>query len=69
MRPVEASAEWDALPPVLRAAIEARAGRVTGASLAGEGLSTSVRLVLHIGSGDMFIKGTGRAPWTTSATG
>lgn len=59
MRPVEASAEWDALPPALRAAIEARAGRVTGTSPGGEGLSTSVRLILRTGSGDVFIKGTG----------
>jgi hypothetical protein len=59
MRPVEASAEWDALPPALRAAIETRAGAVTGTSPAGEGLSTSVRLILHTDSGDVFIKGTG----------
>ncbi len=59
MRPVQPSAEWEALPPVLRTAIETRAGTVTGTSPAGEGLSTSVRLILHAASGDIFVKGTG----------
>jgi hypothetical protein len=59
MRPVEASAEWDSLPPALQAAIETRAGTVKGTSPAGEGLSTSVRLILHTCSGDVFVKGTG----------
>lgn len=58
MRPVEASAEWKSLPAALRTAIEARAGTVTGTSPAGEGLSTSVRLILHTRSGDVFVKGT-----------
>ena len=64
MRPVEASAEWDSLPPALRAAIETRAGTVTGTSPAGEGLSTSVRLILHTKDGDLFVKGT--SPDSTS---
>ena len=59
MRPVEPSAEWESLPPALRTAIQARSGEVTGTSPAGEGLSTSVRLILHTQSGDLFIKGTG----------
>jgi hypothetical protein len=59
MRPVQESAGWDSLPPALRAGIEARAGTVTGTSPVGEGLSTSVRLILHTGSGDVFVKGTG----------
>lgn len=59
MRPVQASADWGALPPALRAAIESRAGKVTSASPAGEGLSTSVRLILHTDSGRAFVKGTG----------
>jgi hypothetical protein len=58
MRPVEASADWESLLPALRAAIQARAGVVTGTSPADEGLSTSVRLILHAESGDVFIKGT-----------
>jgi hypothetical protein len=59
MRPVEASADWDALPPALRTAIQAHAGNITGTSPAGEGLSTSVRLILHTETGNLFIKGTG----------
>ncbi|MGH3280330.1 MAG: hypothetical protein ACRDNW_14500 [Trebonia sp.] len=59
MRPVEASAEWDSLPASLRTAIQARTGKVEGASPTGEGLSTSVRLILRTESGDVFIKGTG----------
>jgi hypothetical protein len=59
MRPVEPSRAWEELPVALRDAIEARAGAVTGTSAAGEGLSTSVRLILHASSGDVFIKGTG----------
>jgi hypothetical protein len=59
MRPVEAGADWESLPPALRDAIEARAGEVTGTSPAGEGLSTSVRLILRTASGDVFVKGTG----------
>ena len=58
MWPVEASADWDSLPPSLRAAIETRAGQVTSAAPAGEGLSTSVRLILRTESGDVFVKGT-----------
>lgn len=59
MRPARASAEWDSLPASLRTAIESRAGRVKGSSPAGEGLSTSVRLILRTESGDVFVKGTG----------
>jgi len=59
MRPIEASAEWNSLPPALQTAIQSRAGNVTGTAPAGEGLSTSVRLILHTDSGDVFIKGTG----------
>jgi hypothetical protein len=59
MRPAEASAEWASLPPALRAAIQTHTGGVTGTSPAGEGLSTSVRLILHTATGDVFVKGTG----------
>jgi hypothetical protein len=59
MRPVEVSAGWDSLPLALRAAIESHAGEVKTTSPAGEGLSTSVRLILHSESGDVFVKGTG----------
>jgi len=59
MRPVEASADWDSLPTALRTAIESRAGEIIGTSPAGEGLSTSVRLILRTGAGDLFVKGTG----------
>jgi hypothetical protein len=59
MRPVEPSADWDSLPPALRIAIETRVGKVKGSSPAGEGLSTSIRLILHSESGDVFVKGTG----------
>ena len=59
MPPAQARTEWDALPAALRNAVEARAGKVTGTSPGGEGLSTSVRLILHTQSGDVFVKGTG----------
>lgn len=59
MRPVQASAGWDSLPPAVRAAVESRAGAVSAASPAGEGLSTAVRLILHAEGGDVFVKGTG----------
>ena len=59
MRPVDASADWESLPTVLRAAIETRTGKVRGSSPGGEGLSTSLRLILHAESGDVFVKGTG----------
>lgn len=59
MRPVEVSAGWDSLPPALRTAVEAQAGKVESSSPAGEGLSTSVRLILRTDSGDVFVKGTG----------
>jgi hypothetical protein len=59
MRPVEATAGWATLPPALRTAIESRAGKVRATSPAGEGLSTSVRLILRSESGDVFVKGTG----------
>lgn len=57
--PKEDSAGWESLPPALRAAIESRTGRVKDTSPAGEGLSTSVRLILHTETGDVFAKGTG----------
>jgi hypothetical protein len=57
--PKEDSAGWESLPPALRAAIESCAGTVTGTSPGGEGLSTSVRLILHTETGDVFVKGTG----------
>jgi hypothetical protein len=59
LRPVEESAGWEALPPALRDAIQARTGLVTRADAHGEGLSTSVRLVLRTADGDVFAKGTG----------
>jgi hypothetical protein len=57
--PRQDSAGWESLPPALRAAIESRTGKVNDTSPAGEGLSTSVRLILHTDNGDMFVKGTG----------
>lgn len=59
MRSVEPGAAWGDLPAALRAAIESRTGPVLEASAAGEGLSTSVRIVLHAERGDVFVKGTG----------
>jgi hypothetical protein len=59
MRPVEPSTGWDALPAPVRRKIESWIGNVKSASPAGEGLSTSVRLILHLEAGDVFIKGTG----------
>jgi hypothetical protein len=59
MRPVEPSAVWDELPRALRDAIESRTGPVLRTSAGGEGLGTSVRLVLHMAEGGVFIKGTG----------
>jgi hypothetical protein len=59
MRPVEASSAWESLPPALHAAIQSHTGQISGTSPAGEGLSTSVRLILHAETGDIFIKGTG----------
>lgn len=59
MRSVEAGAVWGELPGVLRDAVESRTGPVLGASAGGEGLSTSVRLVLRTAGGEVFVKGTG----------
>lgn len=59
MRPVEPSVEWEELPAGLRTEIESRTGPVLDASAAGEGLSTSFRLILHTAREDVFVKGTG----------
>lgn len=61
MRPPEPGEAWEQLPAAIREEIESRAGRVYGTSPGGEGLSTSVRLILHSESGDVFIKGTSPA--------
>jgi hypothetical protein len=53
------SVEWDELPAAAREAVEQHTGPVTGTSPAGEGMSTSLRLILHTGNGDVFVKGTG----------
>lgn len=59
MRPVEAGAAWDGLPAAIREQVESRTGKVKGTSPGGEGLSTSVRLIVHGERADVFIKGTG----------
>jgi hypothetical protein len=50
---------WDQLPGPVRAAIEEHTGPVTETSPAGDGMSTTVRLILHAPAGDVFVKGTG----------
>lgn len=54
-----ASVEWGGLPVAVRDAIEEHTGPVTGTSPGGEGMSTSLRLILHTKNGDVFVKGTG----------
>lgn len=49
---------WDALPAGVRHAIEQHTGPVQAAEPAGEGLGTSLRLILRSGSGSVFAKGT-----------
>ena len=50
---------WHELPARLRAAIEAHAGPVTRSEPGGDGLSSSVRLILHTARGRVFAKGCG----------
>lgn len=60
MRPDEKpGAVWDELPAALRDRIKKNTGPVLRAVSHGEGLSTSVRLILHTADGDVFVKGTG----------
>jgi hypothetical protein len=56
---LSASAEWDELPAAVREAVEQHTGPVAGTSPGGEGMSTSLRLILHTARGDVFAKGTG----------
>jgi hypothetical protein len=51
--------QWHELPAEVRAAIQDRAGLVTGTESGGEGLSSSLRLILHTASGSVFVKGCG----------
>jgi hypothetical protein len=53
------SVAWDDLPAPVREAVERHTGPVTGTSPGGEGMSTTVRLILHTADGSVFIKGTG----------
>jgi hypothetical protein len=50
---------WHELPARVRAAIEEHAGPVTGCEPAGEGLSSSLRLILRTARGSVFAKGCG----------
>jgi hypothetical protein len=50
---------WDGLPAGVRQAIEQHTGPVQATDPAGEGLSTSLRLVLRTSRGSVFVKGTG----------
>ncbi len=59
MSPAAVNTDWGSLPREIRNEIEAHVGDVTATSPAGEGMSTTVRLVLHTPSEDLFIKGTG----------
>jgi hypothetical protein len=51
--------QWDELPASVRSAIEEHTGPVKETEPGGEGLSTSLRLILRTGHGDVFAKGTG----------
>jgi hypothetical protein len=53
------SVRWEALPARVRAAIEQQAGSVLAAEPHGEGLNSSVRLVLRTAAGRVFVKGCG----------
>jgi hypothetical protein len=51
--------QWHDLPAAVRHAIEQHTGPVHHAEPHGEGLSTSLRLILHTPHGPVFAKGTG----------
>lgn len=53
------SAGWDDLPPAVRDAIEAHAGPVSRAEVSGEGMNSSLRLVVDTPGGRVFLKGVG----------
>jgi hypothetical protein len=53
------SAGWEELPAAVRQGIEQHAGPVTATEAHGEGVSTSVRLILRTRGGSVFAKGTG----------
>jgi hypothetical protein len=55
----KATVQWDGLPAAVRAAIEERTGPVTGTEPGGEGLNSSLRLVLRTAGGSVFAKGCG----------
>jgi hypothetical protein len=55
----KATVHWDELPAGVRAAIEGRTGPVTATEPGGEGLNSSLRLVLHTPGGSVFAKGCG----------
>lgn len=54
-----ASAQWEDLPRAVRDQIEARTGPVSGAEASGEGLNSSLRLILDTPDGRVFLKGVG----------
>jgi hypothetical protein len=53
------SARWDDLPAAVREVVEARAGGVLGAEVSGEGMNSSLRLVIDTPGGRVFLKGVG----------
>jgi hypothetical protein len=53
------SAGWEDLPEAVRAEIEARTGPVSGAVVSGEGMNSSLRLVVGTPGGAVFLKGVG----------
>lgn len=53
------SVQWHELPAGVRAAIEEQAGPVSGSQPGGEGLSSSLRLILRTADGSVFAKGCG----------
>jgi hypothetical protein len=55
----DGTVQWDRLPAGVRGAIEQHTGPVRGTAPGGEGLSTSLRLILHTARGSVFAKGTG----------
>lgn len=62
MRPDNPSLRWDDIPRPVRDAIEEHTGPVRSSIPGGEGLSTSVRLLLDTQSGGVFVKGCGPLP-------
>lgn len=50
---------WGALPASVREAIEEHTGPVTSSAPGGDGYSTDMRLILHTGAGEVFVKGVG----------